>query len=88
MELQRVKDLNILLLGLGFLFVYTAYQTTAAVSETVLNSYEYETGKEISGYIAMALNYAGTTLVALFVPGMLLFITRKTSIIIGTGTTK
>lgn len=83
MELQKTKDLNILLLGLGFLFVYTAYQTTAAVSETVLNSFEDETGKVISGYIAMALNYAGTTMVALFVPGMLLFITRKTSIIIG-----
>ena len=77
------KDLNILLLGLGFLFVYTAYQTTAAVSETVLDSYQQETGNVISGYVAMALNYAGTTVVALLVPGMLLFITRKTSVIIG-----
>ena len=59
MDFKNPKDSNIILLGLGFLFVYTAYQTTAAVSETVLNSYHDQTGKIISGYIAMALNYAG-----------------------------
>ena len=74
MDLKNPKDSNIILLGLGFLFVYTAYQTTAAVSETVLNSYHDQTGKTISGYIAMALNYAGTTFVALIVPGALMFI--------------
>ena len=81
-----LKDLNILLLGLGFLFIYTAYQTTAAVSEIVLSSYEEQTGKYISGYVGMALNYAGTASMALVVPGMLMFISRKISIIIETVT--
>jgi hypothetical protein len=59
------------------------FKTTAAVSEVVLDSYNAKNEASISGYIGMALNYAGTTLMALFVPGFLLFISAKSSVILG-----
>ena len=74
-SLERIKFRNIVLLGLGFLFIYTAYQTTAATGDTVLKSYnrDHVSSGQIDGEIGMALNYAGTTVMAVFVPGLLLF---------------
>ena len=73
--IEKIKIRNIILLGLGFLFVYTAYQTTAATGDTVLKSYNIDhPNNNIDGEIGMALNYAGTTIMAVFVPGLLIFI--------------
>ena len=58
-------------------------KTTAAVSEVVLDSYNKNNEAHISGYVGMALNYAGTTLMALFVPGFLLFLSQKASVVLG-----
>ena len=62
-----------ILLGLGFLFIYTTYNTTAATGDTVLKSYNKDHPDNIDGEIGMALNYAGTTIMAIHVPGLLIF---------------
>ena len=65
---------------MGFLFIYTAYQTTAATGDTVLKSYNQDLpdgSVKIDGEIGMALNYAGTTIMAVFVPGLLLFMSSQ-----------
>jgi len=36
-NLEKRKNWNVFILGAGFLFVYTGYLTTAAVSETILS---------------------------------------------------
>ena len=75
---EKIKFRNIVLLGLGFLFIYTAYQTTAATGDTVLKSYNQDHASgQIDGEIGMALNYAGTTVMAIFVPGLLLFMSSQ-----------
>ena len=43
----------------------------------VLKSYNNDHTPEIDGETGMALNYAGTTIMAVFVPGLLLFMTSQ-----------
>ncbi|RZF37371.1 hypothetical protein LSTR_LSTR009722 [Laodelphax striatellus] len=52
---QRVR--NIVMLGLGFMGVFTAFQTTGLIQKTVLDSVEKDTGMHVDGYTLLAIVY-------------------------------
>ncbi|XP_018330712.1 UNC93-like protein MFSD11 [Agrilus planipennis] len=54
------KLLNVLLLGFGFMFVFTAFQTMGNIQKTILDSYKNNEDPNFNGdgYISLALIYA------------------------------
>ena len=66
MEEKTVKNLNVGLLGLAFMLVFTAFQTMGNVQTVILQSAQNKTssgyveGFTGDGYTSLAIIYAGT----------------------------
>ncbi|CAG5104355.1 Oidioi.mRNA.OKI2018_I69.chr1.g1212.t1.cds [Oikopleura dioica] len=80
---ERVKKRNVLILGLGFFFVYTGYLTAAGTSETMLRSFSYRTGKTSNGFISLGINALFNGVTAPFVPILFRLMSRRTTMFLG-----
>ncbi|OQV20215.1 UNC93-like protein MFSD11 [Hypsibius exemplaris] len=81
----NVKLLNIILLGLGFMFSIGAYQTTAIAQTVVINSVHDEQfdGTPTMGYVCMGINCATQAVATLLGPSLVALIGPKSTIVTG-----
>ncbi|XP_055385537.1 UNC93-like protein MFSD11 isoform X2 [Condylostylus longicornis] len=79
------KFANILILGFGFMFLFTSFQTMGNIQKTVLDSIKSE-GFEADGYTSLAIVYTAFSLCNWLAPSFLSFSGPRGAMLIG-GTT-
>uniref|UniRef100_UPI00358F03EB UNC93-like protein MFSD11 n=1 Tax=Myxine glutinosa TaxID=7769 RepID=UPI00358F03EB len=81
MEGDRKRFLNVLVLGVSFMLVFTAFQTCGNVEETVLSSLN-ETSNE-SGYLSLSIIYGVFSVSNIIAPSVVAMFGPKLSMIFG-----
>ncbi|XP_037925519.1 UNC93-like protein MFSD11 [Hermetia illucens] len=90
-RLRRVemdkKFVNVLILGFGFMFLFTSFQTMGNIEKTVLDSIHYDdpsfTG---DGYTSLAIIYAVFALIGWLAPSVLAYTGPRGAMLIGGST--
>ena len=59
---DKIKNRNVFILGLVFMFIFAGVLTNAATTETILRSFKERTGKSSSGFLSMGIAYLTTGL--------------------------
>jgi len=89
MEESKTKMLNVVLLGLAFMLVFTAFQTMGNIQTTILssasnpNSAGYVDGFSGDGFISLALIYAVFSLSNWFAPSVVALIGPRLTLVVG-----
>ncbi|CAD7094176.1 unnamed protein product [Hermetia illucens] len=81
------KFVNVLILGFGFMFLFTSFQTMGNIEKTVLDSIHYDdpsfTG---DGYTSLAIIYAVFALIGWLAPSVLAYTGPRGAMLIGGST--
>ena len=89
MEESKTKMLNIILLGLAFMLVFTAWQTMGNVQTTILNSARkkgspgYVDGFDADGFTSLAIIYASFSLSNWIAPSVVAVLGPRLTLVAG-----
>ncbi|XP_046855255.1 UNC93-like protein MFSD11 isoform X2 [Xenia sp. Carnegie-2017] len=82
-----VRDYNVLILSLSFMFIFTAFQTTTIIEESILKSAKNESHHpssfKASGYTSLCIIYASFSLFNWIAPPVISMIGSKFSMMLG-----
>ncbi|XP_028395381.1 UNC93-like protein MFSD11 [Dendronephthya gigantea] len=82
-----VKNWNVVILGLSFMLIFTAFQTTSMIEESILKSAKNESHPhskfKASGYYSLCIIYASFSLFNWIAPPIIAFIGSKFSMMLG-----
>ncbi|KAI8130345.1 hypothetical protein FF38_03408 [Lucilia cuprina] len=79
-----IKFVNVLILGFGFMFVFTSFQTMGNIEKTLLVSINKDDPSfKGDGYISLAVIYASFALCNWFAPSFIAFTGPRTAMLVG-----